>query len=434
MVTLILSGGAGTRLWPLSRKSMAKQFVKLIDEQSLYQKNFDRNQQFSNSFLVVTNKDQLMVAKRQAIAYEDKSDFLVEPVGRNTAPAIALSCMQLDPDELLLVTPSDHLIENDVRYKKAIEEAMSLAENGKLVTFGIQPTSPDTGYGYIECSGTDVLSFYEKPNRETAEMYLAKGNFLWNSGMFCFKAGTFLEELKKYSPEIYKACEAAEIYRENGVMTLSEEDMNRIPEDSIDYAVMEKSAEISVVSSSFSWTDLGTFDSLYEVYQKDEQGNTRTSDYTTHKASGNLLYGKDKKICVSGVDNLIVVDTEDALLITKRGASQDVKKLVNLLKKKDPSVMDMAKVSYHSWGKMIVMDSCGEKSIMKSIVLPGKTLEYKAGTKAETWIVVEGSGRTEKAEAKEYSEGDFFRIEANKTCSISNKGDVPTIFTYVKYH
>ena len=401
MVTLILSGGAGTRLWPLSRKSMAKQFVKLIDEQSLYQKNFDRNQQFSDRFLVVTNKDQLMVAKRQAIAYEDKSDFLVEPVGRNTAPAIALSCMQLDPEELVLVTPSDHLIENDTRYQQAIDQAKLLAEDGKLVTFGIEPTSPDTGYGYIECNGTDVLSFYEKPNRETAEMYLAKGNFVWNSGMFCFKAGAFLNELKKYSPLIYEACKSANIFTNNGVMTLSEDDMNRIPEDSIDYAVMEKSSLISVVSSSFSWTDLGTFDSLYDIYQKDEEGNTKTSDYTAYKSSGNLLYGKGKKICVAGVQDLIVVDTEDALLITRRGESQEVKQLVNLLKKKDPTAMNLATVSYHSWGKMIVMDSCGQKSIMKSIVLPGKAMKHVAGKKTETWTIVEGVGAFEN-ETKHY--------------------------------
>lgn len=433
MVTLILSGGAGTRLWPLSRKSMAKQFVKLIDEQSLYQKNFDRNEQFSDRFLIVTNKDQLMVAKRQAIAYEDKSDFLVEPVGRNTAPAIALSCMQLDAEELVLVTPSDHLIENGERYQEAIKQARLLAEKGKLVTFGIKPTSPDTGYGYIECSGTDVLSFYEKPNFETAKKYLAKGNFVWNSGMFCFKAGVFLEELKKHSPLIFEACKAAEIYMDNGVMTLSEDDMNRIPEDSIDYAVMEKSSEISVVSSSFSWTDLGTFDSLYDVYHKDEKGNTKTSNYIAYKSSGNLLYGKGKKICVAGVQDLIVVDTEDALLITKRGESQEVKKLVNLLKEEDPAAMDLVRVSYHDWGKMIVMDSCGEISIMKSIVLPGKTMKHQVGKKTETWTVVEGVGSFEN-ETKAYTEGDFFRMEANKECLVRNASETPVIFTYVSYH
>jgi mannose-1-phosphate guanylyltransferase len=295
MTNIILCGGSGTRLWPISRTLMPKQFVKLFDNKSLFQLTVERNSKVCKSQFIVSNTEQYFLALDQLEELgKTNNKYLLEPVGKNTAPAIALACMQLDYDEIVLVTPSDHLIKDEKEYEKVLKKAKEFAKDNKLVTFGITPTFAETGFGYIESINEfDVKAFHEKPDFDTATSYLKAGNYYWNSGMFCFKAGVFLDELEKYSVEIYnqslKALENASKDKVNsegregglghGITRIKHDDMINIPEDSIDYAVMEKSDIVKVIPSNIAWSDVGSFDALYEELPKDKNGNTKNDKY-----------------------------------------------------------------------------------------------------------------------------------------------------------
>ena len=273
MINIILCGGSGTRLWPLSRTMLPKQFVRLFDGKSLFQETILRNQTVCSSSFVVSNVEQYFLALDQLEQISlSEFQFLLEPVGRNTAPAIALACLALEKEDLVLVTTSDHLVKDQAAYEKAVLEAKKLAIQGNLVTFGIKPSYPETGFGYIESSGNNVLSFKEKPSSDVAQSYLEQGNYYWNSGMFCFKAGVFLAELNKYAPDIYKASVNATT-ADNDVSTIRPtlESMQAIRDDSIDYAVMEKSDKVKVIPCDMGWSDLGSFDALFEELPKHQQ-------------------------------------------------------------------------------------------------------------------------------------------------------------------
>lgn len=251
MINVILCGGSGTRLWPLSRTLMPKQFVKFFNDKSLFQLTVDRNSQICKNQFIVSNSEQYFLALDQLEELQKTNNrYLLEPIGRNTAPAIALACMAMSPETIVLVTPSDHLIKDQFAYGKVVSQAESLAQKGYLVTFGIQPTFPETGFGYIEAYGEDVKAFHEKPDSATATHYIEAGNYYWNSGMFCFKTGVFLEELDQYAPEIFRMSKNAyEHAKQDEMIRIRYDDMMQIPEDSIDYAVMEKSKKVKVVPS-----------------------------------------------------------------------------------------------------------------------------------------------------------------------------------------
>jgi len=278
MQVVILCGGSGTRLWPISRTLFPKQFCQLFGAESLFQKTINRNINLADSFSVVINQEQYFMGLDQIeqIKTTKPCHFVLEPIGRNTAPAIAIAALAAGPEEIILVVPSDHLIEKQSDYELAVKKAIELAKNDQLVTFGIKPHYAETGYGYIEANGHDVKSFKEKPDAKTAEAYLKAGNYFWNSGMFCFKAGVFLSELKKHTPDIYdhsvKAFNAA---RKENVLRINMEDMKAIRSESIDYAVMEKSTLVKVVPADIGWSDLGSFDALYDALPKDDFGNTK---------------------------------------------------------------------------------------------------------------------------------------------------------------
>lgn len=340
MKTVILCGGSGTRLWPVSRKKSPKQFAKIFEKESLFQKTVKRNESLSNEFIIVVNKDQLPLAQKQ-IGNKDAL-FLAEGIGRNTAPAIAMAALSAHPEDVLLVLPSDHLIKDLDVYSECVRKAESFANDGHLVTFGIKAAYPETGYGYIEAQGNDVKSFKEKPDEATAKSYVENGNYFWNSGMFCFKAGVFLHELEKHSPEMFATSKRAfdSFAKEDDLIGLDTEAMKAIPADSIDYAVMEKSDNVKVIPSPFYWSDLGSFDSLYDELNKDSSGNTKEENTYHHNSKNNLVVGGKRVIATFDVDDLIIVDTEDAILIGKRGQSQAVKALMQKVTADRPELAD----------------------------------------------------------------------------------------------
>ena len=331
MTNMILCGGSGTRLWPLSRSLMPKQFIKLFDDKSLFQLTVERNSKMSDTQFIVSNAEQYFLAIDQLEELHiTQNKYLLEPVGRNTAPAIALACLALDSEELVLVTPSDHLIKDETEYEKVLQKAKELATENNLVTFGIKPTFAEIGFGYIESENIyDVKAFHEKPNFATATKYLEAGNYYWNSGMFLFKAGVFLEELQKYSPTIYEASlEAFDNASKDEVIRIKHDDMANIPEDSIDYAVMEKSSKVKVIPSDIAWSDIGSFDALYDELPKDENGNTKNSNHISINSKNNLIYGNERKIATVDIEDCIIVDSGDAFLISNKGSSHKVKNVV----------------------------------------------------------------------------------------------------------
>lgn len=393
MTNIILCGGSGTRLWPISRTLMPKQFVKLFDDSSLFQLTVERNSKVCDSQFIVSNAEQYFLALDQLEELnQTQNRYLLEPVGRNTAPAIALACMALDKDEIVLVTPSDHLIKDNNEYEKVLRQAEDLALDNYLVTFGITPTFPETGFGYIESNGSDVQAFHEKPTLQTARKYLEAGNYYWNSGMFCFKAGVFLDELKKYSPTIYEnSLKALQNSSVDEIIRIKHDDMLEIPEDSIDYAVMEKSSIVKVVPSNIDWSDVGSFDALSDELPKDKNGNTVNEKHISIDSKNNLIYGHDKYIATVDIEDCIIVDTGDALLVSKKGSSQKVKKVVSEIKK-HTQLHNIHLTGYRPWGTYTILeDSMGYK-IKRIEVKPGKRLSLqKHEHRNEHWVVVSGS-------------------------------------------
>ena len=411
VVNCILCGGAGTRLWPLSRQKMPKQFIPLFQGRSLFQDTVRRNAAVCDEIMVISNVDMLHLAKQQMEKESQQGRFLLEPIGRNTAPALGLGAMLLSPDDIVVVTTSDHVIVNTVAFEQAVEEAVQLAKEGSIVTFGIQPTHPETGFGYIEHQGQDVVQFKEKPDAETAQAYLDAGNFLWNSGMFCFKASVFLEELAAFAPEMYAGCVEAmkqgATHSSDGTQTTIDLGfMKAIPALSVDYAVMEHSQKIKVIPCDLGWSDLGSYDALYEEFSdslQDVDGNVCLKEDITPSSSeqayeplleaakGNLVVSSERQIALVGVEDLLVVDTPDALLIGKRGASQKVSTVAKALKQQQSPLMQTHTTTYRPWGAFQnLLEQPGYK-VKRIIVNPGQKLSLQRHQhRAEHWTVVEG--------------------------------------------
>jgi len=394
MTNIILCGGNGTRLWPISRTLMPKQFVKLFDNTSLFQLTVERNNILCNKQFIVSNAEQYFLAADQLEELSvEGSHFLLEPVGRNTAPAIALACFALDQDEIVLISPSDHLIKDKEAYIKVLTRAKTLAKAGNLVTFGITPQYVETGYGYIESKGETVKAFHEKPNTTAAQSYIAAGNFYWNSGMFCFKAGIFLEELQAYSPEIYTTAQKAYDNAQMGdLIRISYEDMEMIPENSIDYAVMERSQKVKMVAADIGWSDLGSFDALAEELPKDTNGNTQSKHLYSVNAKNNFVYSKERAVALVDIEDLIIVDTADALLISKKGASQKVKEVVKQLRTSESDLHHIHLTAHRPWGTYTILETNEKYKIKRIVVHPGKRLSLqKHFHRSEHWIVVSGT-------------------------------------------
>ena len=340
MKAVIMCGGSGTRLWPISRKEHPKQFAPLFgqdeNKKSLFELTIERNMNLVEEFIIVVNEVQLPLCKQQIPhIIKDKVKFIIEPIGRNTAPAVTLAALLATEDDLLILA-SDHLIKNQNIYEECVRNAQRLSKKNQLVTFGITAKYPETGYGYIEADGNSVLSFKEKPDHATAEKYISAGNYFWNSGMFFFNAQLFLSEIEKYSPEVFQTAQTAfsTAKVDGDTYYIAEDKMKLIPSISIDYAVMEKSDSIKVIPSQFDWSDLGSFESIYTEYHKDENGNAVNSKHISIDSKDNLIIGHEKLICTYNISDLIIIDTKDALLIGKKGHGQKVKDILAKVKEK----------------------------------------------------------------------------------------------------
>ncbi len=435
MRNVVLCGGSGTRLWPLSRRLMPKQFLQLFDgeSRSLFQKSIERNKSFCDDFLIITNEDHYFLALDQIdeLGLGIAPQFLLEEIGRNTAPAIAFAALASDEDEILFVTPSDHLIKDLKRYEEAVKQAKTLAKEGYLVTFGIEPTTPHTGYGYIEYRGNDVQRFHEKPNLVTAQKYLAQNaadsdiKYLWNSGMFMFRASVYLSELQKHAPEVYEACK--EVY-ENHLKSIGDAQtritqMDNIPDISVDYAVMEKSNKIKVVPGEFRWNDVGSFDSLVNEVNSKEAIEVDSQN--------NFYYSDDAKkvIAAIGLEECIVIDTKDALLIAKKGQTQKVRDVVAQLKKSDPELLTVHSIVHRPWGTYeVLIDDRGYK-IKRIVVKPGKRLSLqKHFHRNEHWIVLSGTATVTVGDETYYVRpNESTYIKMGEVHRLANEGKIPVI-------
>lgn len=429
MKNLILCGGIGSRLWPLSRTLMPKQFYPLINGKSLFEDTALRNRAVCESFLLATNRSQYLLATDQLLVHDLKeSGGVIEPCGRNTAPAIALACMGLNSDELVLVTPSDQLISNKKAYEAALKHAIKLASEGALVTFGIKPTFPETGFGYIEGNGEDVISFKEKPVLSVAKEYVESGNYYWNSGMFCFKAGVFLNELKKCSPEVYEACKVVYDSCNGDLIEPSYDAMMNIPSISIDYAVMEKSSIVKVVPADIGWSDLGSFDSVYdEMYNPTKENAILCTEEPILIDSTENLIMSDRKVACVEVNNLLIVDTEDALLVAKKGSSQKVKEVVNTLQKQESHLLETPITVKRPWGNYTVLQDEASFKVKKIIVNPGKKLSLQLHYKRqEHWTIIDGLARiTINDVIADYTRNQAVYIPTGAKHRLENIGQIP---------
>lgn len=394
MKTVILCGGSGTRLWPLSRSLYPKQFYPLFEGHSLFQRTIQRNVGHTDEFIIVVNSEQFFMAQDQfeALKLRTPARFILEPEGRNTAPAIALAALCVTSQDVLLVVPSDHLIQNLTAFQQSAKSAEAIAKDGQLVTFGIKPTHPETGFGYIECDGADVKRFKEKPDLKTAQEYVASGRFYWNSGMFCFKAGVYLDNLKRSAPEVHdRSVHAFEAAKTTSPIRIDANHMKQIPSDSIDYAVMEKATGIKMVPTDMGWSDLGSFDALYDALPKDEEQNTVQKNLLKISSQGNLVVAGDRLIALIDVHDLLVVDTPDALLISHKGSSQKVKDVVGQLKQSRPQLTHVHTTAHRPWGSYTVLEDNPGFKVKRIVVKPGARLSLqKHARRSEHWVVVEG--------------------------------------------
>jgi mannose-1-phosphate guanylyltransferase len=412
LIPTILCGGAGARLWPVSREQSPKPFIRLGEGKSLLQNAFLRGACLPGvqKVFTVTNRDFVFKIKQeyQEISHLIKNPlhntFILEPLAKNTGPAIALACLQAmksyGTDPILLVLAADHIIANQNAFSDAALKAYEQAQQGKIVTFGIQPTSPETGYGYIEYDENHVIRFVEKPDLETAESYLASNRFLWNSGMFCFKAKTMLEEIEKHSPEIIQSVKDSmekaltSSTDDDTQIEVQEEWYKHVPSNSIDYAVMEKSDKVSVVAADIGWSDIGCWKALGDLTSPDVNNNRIQGEVLLNDAKNCTIKSGDRLIATVGVENLIIVDTVDALLVANKSRAQEVKNIYETLKEQGHNVHKFHRTVSRPWGTYTVLEEGPHFKIKRIEVRPGGKLSLqKHQHRSEHWFCVNGTAK-----------------------------------------
>ncbi len=406
LVPIILSGGRGARLWPVSRELHPKPFIRLDDGQSLLQKAFIRaaNLPDVREVLTVTNRDLYF---KTADEYGEVNPahmplaFILEPAGRNTAPAIAAAAVttgqRFGNDAILLVLTADHLIADVAAFTQAVDEAKQLATQGRVVTFGIRPDAPETGYGYIEAQGNDVLRFVEKPELEKAREYVASGHFLWNSGMFCLTVETALKELEAHAPDVLATVRAtlAQSVETKGVqrfqLELNGEAFAMAPDVSFDYALMEKTTQAAVVPCSIGWSDVGSWNAIGDLIAPDAQGNRIDGDAMLHDSQNCYVRSHDRLVSAVGVHDLVIVDTPDALLVADRNRVQDVKRIVDQLRASDHDAHKLHRTVHRPWGTYTTLEEGEHFKIKRLVVTPGHSLSLQMHHhRSEHWVVVSG--------------------------------------------
>ncbi|MEB6564912.1 mannose-1-phosphate guanylyltransferase/mannose-6-phosphate isomerase [Acinetobacter towneri] len=447
MIPVILSGGSGTRLWPLSRSSYPKQFLPITEEKTLFQLTLERisnlNQALANfqNPIIVTNENHRFIVAEQLRLQKTSAQILLEPIARNTAPAIAAAAelaLSRGEDPVLLILAADHVIEQQEAFNQAVAVGLSAAESGKLVTFGIVPTAPETGYGYIkarqkveqsELKSYPVAEFVEKPNPATAEQYVADGSYLWNSGMFMFKASTYLQELEKFNPAIAKNAKNAIQNSKNDLdfVRLDKTCFEQCPEDSIDYAVMEKTEHAVVVPLNANWNDVGAWNSVWEVSPKDENGNSLRGDVIAQDTHNSLIHAETRLVSTLGLENIIVIETADAVLVANQSKVQDIKKIVEKLKYTQRCEVDAHRKVYRPWGSYDSIDHGSRYQVKCIVVNPGQKLSLQMHHhRAEHWIVVNGTAKVRKGdETVILTENQSIYIPLGETHALENPGKVP---------
>lgn len=438
ILPIVMAGGSGSRLWPMSRELNPKQFLSLASEQSMLQVTVKRLDGLTDlKPQIICNEAHRFVAAEQMrqIGLED-CDILLEPVARNTAAAITLAALKASSsgqDPVLLVLAADHLIGDAEVFRQCVRNALPLAESGNLVTFGIQPSSPETGYGYIEKgdnqgAGFTIARFVEKPDIETAQSYLASGRFLWNSGMFMFKASRLLEEVRIFIPEVLACCSQAleQSSHDFHFTRVGAEAFARCPSDSIDYAVMEKTADAVVVPMDAGWNDIGSWSALWDVGQKDDDQNVLIGDVLVEQVNGSYIKSTSRLVAAVGVEDLVVVETNDALLIAHKDKVQGVKQIVERLKVQQRQEYHCNREVYRPWGSYDAIDQGYRYQVKRITVKPGAKLSVQMHHhRAEHWIVVSGTAKvTNGKETYLVTENQSTYIPIGQVHALENPGKV----------
>lgn len=428
LIPVILAGGTGSRLWPLSRQAHPKPFIKLQDGESLIQKSYLRALAIDGveEIVTVTNREYFFYTKDEIEEVNPLQktyhSFLLEPFGRNSAAAIAMATLYVQEkygaEAMLLVLAADHLIDQPDAFVRAVDQAVTLAQQGKLVTFGIQPNAPKTGYGYIEADGVAVKRFVEKPDQTTAEQYLAAGNFLWNAGMFCFQAQTMLQEMASCCGDVLESASQCfkSILISEGInwqqIEIPATPFKLVRDISIDYAVLEKSSNVAVVAGDMGWSDIGTWLEFGALAQRDADGNHITGEAVFEQSKNCIVHAENKLVAGLGIENLIIADTEDALLIAHRDRAQDVRKIVDVLKEKKHNSHQYFPTVHRPWGAYTTLQEGNGFKLKRIEVKPGAALSLQSHEhRSEHWVVVSGTAQV--------TNGDqVFRLEHNQSTYI----------------
>lgn len=441
---VILSGGSGSRLWPMSRTGYPKQFLSLHGDSGMTMLQATalrvRHEAFSAPLMVCNEDHRFILAEQLRQIEVAPSDILLEPVGRNTAPAVAAAALKLsakDSKALMLVMPSDHVILDEAGFHAAVKSATSAAEQGALVTFGIAPDKPETGYGYIQRGAAwgseedvfKVSAFVEKPDHETAEQYLAAGDYSWNSGIFLLSAAAYLDELKRYQPGMLESVEQALAHSQQDLTfcRLDPENFSACPSDSIDYAVMERTSRAAVVPVEMGWSDLGAWSALWDIESKDKRGNVAKGDVLFHETHNSFVHTDHAMVAVSGLDDVIVVATDDAVLVADRNNAQDVKQIVEQLKSEGRDEQHLHTTVHRPWGCYRGIDLGSRHQVKRITVKPGERLSLQMHYhRAEHWIVASGTALVTCGD-KEFllRENESTYIPMGETHRLENPGKVP---------